>query len=225
MRALFISDLHCEDDERQWDWLFNIVEKEEPQILLSAGDWGHCKYRLHEILPKVKIYTIYGNHDDVEYLANLRNVDGSKVLLDAEKVKLNKYILGGISGIVSLKRRVKDGVPRNMPEEFVEKARKLGHVDFLLMHESPYIPSLFKVWRSVGPLKALEALRIIKPIVLLQGHLHQGPVRIGKFEGITILHVDSSVRSRGYAVLEIDDYIKILPCGCRCGKEVVIPNS
>ncbi len=223
MRVLFVSDLHCEDGEEQWDWLFERIDEEGVEVVLSAGDWGHCKYRLHEALGKVKVYTIYGNHDDVEYLASLRNPDGSKVLLDAEKVVIEGLTVGGISGIVSLKRRVKDGVPRNFPEEFVEKAKRLGAVDLLLLHESPYIPSLFRVWRSVGSLKALEALRMIRPRVLLQGHLHQGPVKVGTFEGTFIVHVDSSIRSRGYAVLEIENgSVRVMPCGCRCGEERVV---
>ena len=224
MRVLFISDLHCEDSEDQWDWLFEIIDREGAEVVLSAGDWGHCRYRLHEILGKVKVYTIYGNHDDVRYLASLRNVDGSKVLLDADWVVVGGLIVGGISGIIALKRRIKDGVPRVLPEEFIEKAKRLGYADILLLHEAPYIPSLFKVWRSVGSLKALEALRMIKPRILLQGHLHQGPVRIGVFEGITIVHVDSSVKSRGYAVLEIEgDKVSVLPCGGRCGEKAVVP--
>jgi len=223
LRALFVSDLHCEDTEEQWDWFFDVVDKEGADVVLSAGDWGQCnKPRLHELLDKVKVYTIYGNHDDVKYLASLKNNDGSNVLLVADWTVLEGLIVGGISGIVSPKKRIKDGVPRSSPEEFVEKARRLEYAHILLLHEAPYIPSLFKVWRSAGSLKALEVLKMIKPRILLQGHLHQGPVKIGEYDGTVIVHVDSSIKSRGYAVLEIDENVRVLPCGGKCGEEKVI---
>jgi len=218
-----VSDLHCEDAEEQWDWLFEVVDRENAEVLLSAGDWGNCELRLHELLDKVKTYTIYGNHDNVRYLRSLKNKDGSDVLLVADWVVLEGLLVGGISGIVGQKKRVKDGVPRNSPEEFLEKAKRLEFAHILLLHEAPYIPSIFKVWKSVGAVKALEVLEMIEPRILLQGHLHQGPVKIGEYGETVIVHVDSSIKSRGYAVLEMGDEVRILPCGGECGEEKVVP--
>jgi len=59
-------------------------------------------------------------------------------------------LVGGISRIVSQKKRIKDGVPRNSPEEFLEKAKRLEFAHILLLHEAPYIPSVFKATCTRG---------------------------------------------------------------------------
>ncbi len=97
------------------------------------------------MLKRVRTWSIYGNHENLEVLRKMYNVLTGRyepVLMgDGEIRELNGIKFSAINGIVALKRKVKKGVPRKSPEEYVEIAKKLkGKINILLLHDSPKLP-------------------------------------------------------------------------------------
>jgi len=196
--VLTVSDVHCEEGQKNVDNFVKAVSEHAPDVILGLGDWGDCKS--YNFL-KGNVITIYGNHDNIEELSKRSK------LVDGEVVELDRLKIGGISGIVSLRGTpTKSGTPRKKPEEFLEKAQNIGSADVLLLHEAPYLPEVFgRMWRSVGPLTALTALNIIKPKVLMVGHLHLAPALHAKRGNMHVFHVDTS--TGGYIILNTDDMV------------------
>ena len=215
---MVISDLHYEkqvfrnvDESRAWDWLLSIVEYHEPSLLLSCGDWGSAvnPEEFNELLSKTIVLTIYGNHENLDVLSKLYNVKSSSYLPvlmeDARVYNIGGLRVAGISGIVAKKRKMKKGVPRKRAEEFIDVALRLKdkNVDVLLLHEAPSL----EIYRKIISFDfrtetALEAIKIIKPKIVFNGHLHFSPYTIYKFNDISTLYVriDSSQAHRHYAL-------------------------
>ena len=194
---ILVSDVHCDYSNGFMKLLDEIVSSYGRVNLVAAGDWGFCDEEFFKkVSEKVSVYTIYGNNDIIDRLEKYFHL-----IKDGEIIEIEGIKISGINGIVSPKGTPNNkGVPRKRPEEFIEVARSLqGKVDLLVLHETPYIPTFFgKMWRSVGTLTALEALRIVKPRVVLVGHLHAFACGITTFEHMRVVHVDSSVG--GYAI-------------------------
>jgi len=113
--------------------------------------------------------------------------------------------VAGVCGIIARKRKVKKGVPRKTPEEFLGAAEKLRNkgIDVLLIHEAPYLPDLFPFMRdSISSRTALRAIEIVKPRVVFNGHMHFGGYKIYEFSyGTKNVYLDSSQANRHYAIL------------------------
>jgi Icc-related predicted phosphoesterase len=114
--------------------------------------------------------------------------------------------VAGINGIVSLRRRVKGGVPRKSPEEFVSTARRIRgkNVDILLVHQTPYLPELFNMKRDPGGEAALEAISLVRPRIIVNGHMHQGGFKVHRLPwGGLFINIDSSQEHRYYAIIRV----------------------
>ena len=220
-RIVIISDLHYErrvfrgvDESRAWEWLLLIVDYHKPDLLLSCGDWGTAvnEAEFYELLRRTLVLTIYGNHENMDVLVKLRNVKSRTclpVLMEDGRVyEFNGLRIAGISGIIALKKKIRKGVPRRTPEEFLEVAEKLRgkDVDILLMHETPYLPKLFPFMRdSLSSRTALKVVEIIKPKLVINGHMHYGGYSNHDFSfGTKYIYIDSSQQNRHYAVLDIN---------------------
>ena len=146
---LFISDLHADEDQRRIYWLAELVKQLKPDLLISLGDLGYEPDKAliaKLILSRVPLRAIYGNHDNVVWMENQFNFDGSRVLIeDGKIIEAVGFRLGFINGIISRRRRSRRGVPRKRPEEHIEVAKKLRSKDInvLLIHETPYLLNLF----------------------------------------------------------------------------------
>ena len=121
-RILVISDFHFEmglhkgiDQSVSLNWLHKMVDKTQPEFLVGLGDWGYA-WKLEdweELLERIKIHAVYGNHDNFPLLKSLRNYDGVKVLAeDGEGREIGGLRFGFINGIVNEKHAEKEGVPR-----------------------------------------------------------------------------------------------------------------
>ena len=203
MAIVGISDLHYEFNERYgvdeslaWEWLLSIVDRFKPSWLLCAGDWGSAVTLVDfkTLLNRVNVLSIFGNHENMPVLRK------SGVLLSEGKVyNVEGFRVAGIHGIVHMKRRSKAGVPRRKPVDFTRVAEVLANkVDILLLHEVPYLPEVYPDMRlSPGSEAALEAIKIIKPRLVLGGHMHKGCYSYHVFPwGTTYLRVDSSQSSK-----------------------------
>ncbi len=222
MKALIISDLHYErraykgvDESRAWFWLMNIVDYHKPDLLISLGDWGESvnEEEFYELLRRVRVWSIYGNHENLEVLRKIYNVSTEKyelVLMDDGEVReFCGLRFSSINGIVALKRKVKKGIPRKTPEEYIEIARKLkGKVDVLLIHDSPKLP--LKEYEFMASDQRTQAVCIAiyeaRPRIVFCGHLHMSPYTVYRYEyGTLYVKIDSSQKHTAYAVLHIDD--------------------
>jgi predicted phosphodiesterase len=153
-KILVVSDLHYDrrfyhgvNESRAWQWLLSIVDFHKPDLLIGLGDWGGAvnEGKFYELLRRVRTWAIYGNHDKLDVLGKLYNVlvGGCEPVLmaDGEIREFGGIVFGAINGIVALRKKMRKGVPRKLPEEFVEIAKKLaGRIDVLLMHDSPKLP-------------------------------------------------------------------------------------
>ena len=225
VRVLAVSDVHYEfkvyrgvDESVAWEWLLRIVDSHKPNLLVSAGDWGEAlnPRDLERLLDRTVVLTIYGNHDPLEVLAGARNkLARLPVLLgDGSPIIYQGLWIGGVNGITSLSGRPKRGIPRKRPEEFLEAAKKLimpeERLDILLIHEVPALKHLYPRLRvGRGQLAALEALRAVKPRVVVNGHLDWSCYTLHTLEwgGVETLYlrVDSSQLHKCYAVLDFGE--------------------
>jgi len=227
---MVISDLHYEhrvfrgvDESRAWSWLLEIVDLHRPSLLISLGDWGTAvsEDEFSELLHRVRVWSIYGNHENLELLKRLRNLCGEPVLMSDAEVRVFEGIrFGAINGIVALRRRERGGVPRKLPEEFVELGRRLrGRVDVLLLHDSPYIPSPeYSAITRDERVEAVEsAIREASPKLALCGHMHVSPYTVHRFPwGTTCVRIDSSQQHRAYALLRLDGVVELWIDRYRC---------
>ena len=215
---LIISDLHLDEDpEGRINWLSRLIEEHRPEIVISLGDLGvSFDYGLFvkEVLSKVVFRGIYGNHDDVAWLQNQYNFDGSRVQIeDGEVVEAEGLKLGFVNGVISRRRRSRKGVPRKRPEEFLEAARKLRGIDVLCIHEFPAPDELLDSEILHAPaFTAREAVRIVRPKLTLCGHIHYYRVEPKLFHvsGTKLLVIDSS--EGAYATLE-NGKVKLMRTG------------
>ena len=220
MRALVISDLHYDhkiykgvDESRAWSWLMDIIDYHKPDLLLSCGDWGTAitYEKFYDLLEKCLVLTIYGNHENMSVLKSLYNVktNGHLPILmeDGTIYEFDGLKIAGINGIISERRKSKKGIPRKRPEEYLKVANALAgkNIDILLIHEVPYLPSIFdNVRDSVSSRVALEAIKIIRPKLVVNGHMHAG-FRYYEFGFNTrYVNIDSSQASRYYVMIRIN---------------------
>ncbi len=217
---LVVSDLHYErgvrrgvDESAAWRWLLGVVERQAPDLLVGLGDWGEAAGPLEfkVLLGRVRVWSIYGNHDRLEVLASLRNVVGGRrepVLMGDGEIRVAGGLrFGAVNGIVSRRGGVRRGVPRKTVDEFLRVARRLrGRVDVLLMHESPPLPGYDHVEWGEGALAAERVVRMVRPRLCFCGHLHAGePYTVYRLAGSLCIRVDSSQRWRSYAVIAVEE--------------------
>jgi len=218
---MVISDLHYEkrvfrgvDESKAWSWLIEVVDYHKPDLLLSCGDWGAgvSEVEFYELLKKTVVLSIYGNHENMDVLTKLYNVKTSEFLPmlmeDAKIYEIDSLRIAGINGIIAKKKKVRRGVPRKMPDEFLEYARKLRgkDIDILLIHETPFLPELFPFMaRNFRSETALEAVKIVKPKLVINGHMHSGGYKTHIFPWRTrYIYIDSSQASRHYIILRTE---------------------
>ena len=225
MRVLIISDLHYDhkicksvDESKAWSWLMSIVDHHKPDLLLSCGDWGtaitHEKF--YDLLGKCVVLTIYGNHENVNVLKSLYNVKTNEhlpvLMKDGEIYEFDGLKIAGINGIISERKKSRKGVPRKRPEEYLKVGNTLANknIDILLIHEVPYLPSIFdNVRDSISSQIALKTIKLIKPRVVINGHMHVG-FKYYKFNFNTrYVNIDSSQASKYYVMIKVNSQMKI----------------
>ena len=221
MKIMVISDLHYDkrvfhgvDESRAWEWLLGIVDYHSPDLLISLGDWGEGvnEAEFYELLKRVRVWSIYGNHENLEVLKRMYNVVTDRfepvLLEDGEVREYNNIRFGAINGIVALKRREKKGIPRKRPEEFIEYGRMLkGKANVLLLHDSPWLEEYRgRIARDERTAAVAIAIYEARPKLVLCRHFHLSPYTVHRFEyGTLYVRIDSSQKHRCYAILNLSD--------------------
>ena len=199
MRLLAVSDLHG-----SLAAVWSAIDVAQPDILLCCGDWGDPGDvdldALSAFTQRMPVYTVYGNHDDLDLLAEWENRDGSAVLLeDGSAHRIGELVLGGISGIWANSHRKAFYIT---DEEVDEAARRLaasGPVDLLMTHGCPSgVADLTISNRHGGQPCFLHAFQTVRPQVYLTGHLHRAQQYMTK-DGHVVRNIGAT--PRGEAVL------------------------
>jgi len=191
--------------------LLDILRVEEVQSCRKRGSAINPE-EFYELLGKTIVLSIYGNHENPEVLKTLYNVRSDNylpVLMEDGKVCVFEGLkIAGINRIIARKRKVKKGVPRKTSDEYLNISRGLKGkgIDILLIHETPYLPNLFPFMRnSFSSRTALEAVEIVKPRLVFNGHMHAGGYKIYEFSFRTkYIYIDSSQANRHYVILYTD---------------------
>lgn len=199
MRLLAVSDLHG-----SLSAVWSAIAVAQPDVLLCCGDWGDPGEidldALSRFTDRMPVYTVYGNHDDLDLLAEWQNRDGSAVVLeDGAPQRIGELLLGGINGIWAKSHRKSYYIT---DEEVADAAHRLaasGPIDLLLTHGCPSgVADLTNTNRHGGQPCFLHAFQTVRPQVYLTGHLHRAQQYVTK-EGRMVRNVGAT--PRGEAVL------------------------
>ncbi len=175
MKIAVVGDLHGEVGN-----LFRVLDTERPDGLLCVGDWGDPGQietgTWADILARVPVLSVYGNHDDLPLLAALRNADGTPVLL-AQGERREGFCglaVAGVSGIWAKSHRLPHYVTDEDVAVWAAHLAAAGPpVDVLLTHGCAIgIADRTPSGRSGGQRCFLELLKAVRPNVYLCGHLH-----------------------------------------------------
>lgn len=201
LKALVVGDMHG-----RLETVWKALEDERPDIVICTGDWGDPgqidTQDFRAILERTLVYSVYGNHDDMDLLQVLRNRDCSPVLLPhGEFVEVEGIRLAGISGIWAKSHKKPYYIT---DEEVLSIAQRLEgkNVTVLVTHGCPIglADETTKGTRG-GQRCFLDAFKIVNPRVHLCGHLHKPQLRQLK-SGQIVLNVGTTALE-DYAVLEI----------------------
>ena len=219
---MILSDLHYALNEYKgvWEgaafkWLIHQVKKFRPNVLILLGDmdWGWVPEQWTQLTELVTVHVIYGNHDNLHLLRQVKNEDGTPILKkDAERIVINGFTFGFLNGIVSRTKRIKDGVPRQTPEMYLIKGKALKGVDILCTHESPWIEEYGDYYHrsrdETGEVFGIDILRDIieeiQPIYSFGGHL-SGAYSVGEIGKTIAVKVDSSPKEKHMVILSLTD--------------------
>jgi len=202
LRTLVVGDMHG-----QLKTLWEALKEEQPELLICTGDWGDPgQIELADYLAVtelVTVYSVYGNHDDLALLRELKNRDGSPVLLPHDGfVEMRGIRIAGISGIWAKSHRKPHYIT---DEEVLAVAQNLAGkgITVLVTHGCPIgLADETPKGTRGGQRCFLDAFKIVQPKVHLCGHLHKPQLRELK-SGQLVLNVGTTALG-DYAVLEIE---------------------
>lgn len=173
MKLLVFSDVHSE--KRYIDPLVKLAKKEKPDFLICAGDladWGQNIVGLAKEFDKLDIPMILipGNHEENEEdLKKLIKETKNIIYLHSGSYEVNDIIFfgyggGGFSKIDPVFERIMNKFKKTV------KDKKVIFVTHAPVFETKtdYIPGL----GHVGDKSILKAIKEIKPILVVCGHIH-----------------------------------------------------
>ncbi|BCU67924.1 hypothetical protein HS7_13610 [Sulfolobales archaeon HS-7] len=202
MKILLISDLHKSYKPRKVDetvaveWLLHVIDDNKPEYLISAGDWdeGMSSEDFLKIETRVKLLTVYGNHENFPVIRRLAMSDG-------KIYKIGNLRVAGINGLIGGK-----GEYSLSPDEFRAAYKRIARkgTDILVMHQPPYLPEVYpKMREDDSGILALEGVREISPKLFVNGHMTGDCFSYFRMPwGTHYLRVDSSQECKSYAILE-----------------------
>ncbi|MES2461362.1 MAG: metallophosphoesterase [Armatimonadota bacterium] len=174
-RIVAVGDLHGETEP-----LFRLLDTESIDGLLCVGDWGDPGETSPDVwealLSRCPILTVFGNHDDLPFLATLTNRSrGDRVLLEQGERRADfcGFSVAGVSGIWAKSHRLPHYVTDDDVSAFADTLASGPHCDILLTHGCPLgIADRTPSGRPGGQRCFLDLLRKVRPSVHLCGHVH-----------------------------------------------------
>lgn len=228
MRFLLVSDVHKtykiykgRDESVAVKWLLRVINRTNPDVLISAGDWdeGMSQEDFAMISSKVELLTVYGNHENFQLIKSLAMPDGKVFLKGGLKI-------AGINGLIEENEKKAYSITR---EQFINAVyriernlRKLKErmtyegearykdamprLDILVTHHPPYIPEIYPYMTDEYGRLVFDAVERLKPRLFLNGHMKGGCYSYYQFpSGTKYIRVDSSQSFRCYGVLESEE--------------------
>jgi uncharacterized protein len=173
MSILVVSDLHG-DLPSVW----KAIEQFQPEGLLCCGDWGDpeelARADLEELARRLPVLTTFGNHDPLGYLGEIKNRDGSPILLGQGEVREWLGLkVAAIGGIWAKSHRLPHYVTDEDVARYAAQIAREQPVDILITHGCPVgLADLTPSGRHGGQRCFLNAFNTIEPRLHLCGHLH-----------------------------------------------------
>jgi Icc-related predicted phosphoesterase len=192
MRILAISDLHGDLKPAR-----ELLTRLKPDLLVSCGDWGDpdevSEADLAYFTGRVPVLTTFGNHDPLEFIGQLKNQDGSPILLGQGEVReVHGLRVAAIGGIWAKSHRLRHYVTGEDVAAAAARIVQYGPVDLLLTHGCPVgLADATPRGGHGGQRCFLEANKAISPRIHLCGHLHVAQERTLK-DGRQILNVGAT---------------------------------
>ena len=206
MKVVAVGDLH--GDTRN---LFRVLEAEHPDGLLCVGDWGDPGQiddaTWADLLGRVPVLSVFGNHDDLPVLGGLRNRDGAAVLLEpgGRCDDFCGLAVAGVSGIWAKSHRLPHYVTDEDVAGWAASLAAGPPVDVLLTHGCPIgVADRTPSGRPGGQRCFLDLLRAVRPRVHLCGHLHVAQRRDLEEPPCQVLNTGALPQGH-YVVLTRDD--------------------
>lgn len=202
MKALAVCDLHGD-----WKALWAMLERFEPSLILSAGDWGDKgeveQSDFERLMERSKVLSIYGNHDDIGLLSRLRNSDGKAVLLpQGEVIEFEALRIVGLSGIWAKSHRKPFYLTDNDVHGIAQRLEGL-EVEVVLAHSPPVgVADLTPRGYHGGKKCFLDFFKRVSPRLYICGHLHRQQSYTTS-TGNTVVNIGNS-REGDYALIELD---------------------
>lgn len=174
MKLVAMGDLHGDLTN-----LWVVLDRERPDGLLGVGDWGDpgqiSDKAWADLLARVPVLSVFGNHDDLPILAALRSRNGSPVLLGQGKRRDDfcGLSVAGVSGIWAKGHRLPHYVTNEDVAVWAASLAAGPPIDVLLTHGCPLgIADRTPSGRPGGQRCFLDLLKTVRPRVHLCGHLH-----------------------------------------------------
>jgi Icc-related predicted phosphoesterase len=203
MLILAVSDLHGDLGAAR-----KAVDRFQPDLLLSCGDWGDPDEvddaALASFSAQRPVLTTFGNHDALAVLERWRNCDGTGVLLGQGEVRVTGGVrVAAIGGIWAKSHRLPHYVTDADVADAAARIVRTGPIDILLTHGCPIGLADLTPRRNHGGQRCfLEASKAIAPRIHLCGHLHVAQERSLK-DGRHVLNVGATPEGT-VAVIERD---------------------
>lgn len=207
VKILGVSDTHGDLSN-----VFAAMELSEPDMILSCGDWGENSVLYAEqfvrLLKRTRVYTVYGNHDDNNWLSEARNSDGTSVFIPSGAVvKVDGIKIGGINGIWACSHNKPYYVT---DEELAHLAERIAssRPDILLSHGCAVgLADLVPGGRHGGQRGFLDAFKRISPRLYICGHLHLPQMKVLK-DGRMIVNIGNTADGDFWIFLMTEDLIR-----------------
>jgi Icc-related predicted phosphoesterase len=202
-RILVVSDLHGDLACAQ-----RACAHVRPDLILSCGDWGDPDEvdpsAFGALLEVAPIYTTFGNHDPLDFLAGRSNTDGTPVLMaQGQRQERGGIWLAAIGGIWAKSHAKRHYVTDADVADAADRIGRAGPVDILVTHGCPVgLADLTPSGRHGGQRCFLEANKVISPRLHLCGHLHVPQERALK-DGRRIVNVGATPEG-SIAVVDFD---------------------
>ena len=142
---LLISDLHktleSAEEVESVRWLLHVLDGLEPEVLVSAGDWGEAMtVDDFQIASRVRLVAVYGNHENFSALRSF-------ALRDGEVVEAGGLRIAGVNGLVC------GGAEHcTPPGRFRRAVSRIGSVDIFVSHQPPPPPT--RSWKATRRLSS-----------------------------------------------------------------------
>ncbi|WP_422931002.1 metallophosphoesterase family protein [Singulisphaera sp. PoT] len=204
MRLLAISDLHGDLESAR-----RAIDHFKPDVLLCCGDWGdddEVDQREFADLPaRLPVLSTFGNHDPLARLRDLKNRDGSNVMLDqGETREILGIRIAAIGGIWAKSHKQPYYVTDEDVAEAASRIAARGPVDILLTHGCAVgLADMTPKGHRGGQRCFLLANQAVAPRLHLCGHLHVSQERSLK-DGRQVINVGATPEGSVVAI-DVED--------------------